>query len=218
MSHNGYYLFALKKYNEDKNKFVIKDGLDFEKYLTYVEDGNNYINEKQMDKLKNIIDINNAYLNIKTQIDIVLKNIQELDSSKKAPLENKYFELLTKANTCEYPKFLNKFIDSINKFYKLPERKLEISKLSNNNIYELYNDIIEISGDIKDLNDYIINEEDYFEIKKDDLNRYTKQKLCLKKLKNQLYKNQNELLNNFNNLQKLHYEVINKLFSLLYID
>lgn len=227
----SYYIPVLNEWKKHKNELIIKNATESEKYLVYIEDGFNYISEKQTKVLQDIISLIDCCKFMDSHIIFMNNFIDANKISKDNNYKCDYQKLFDsffntsyisddKCRDQEIFNYINELINQINILYDLDEKDVcfinmngLIDNSESRNIFDINKIIHEITDDIEDYNEYTIDREDYFEI--NNLNVYTQVKLCLKNMKIQLYKNQNKILKNYKELQTLYYNLINKLHDIL---
>lgn len=226
----SYYIPELNKWKEKKDEVKIKDASKCERHLVFVEDGYNMISGQQIDLLYRMTNYKDELKYIICNVDYVIKYIKKNNISKNENIEcnenlvEDFYSIsyIIDDNECDLKRkqrnYMKKLIEQVNDLYNFKEDILYPS-INCDEIFDIPSEISKISENITDYNDYIIDKEDHFDtinLNGDNMiKEYTQQKLCLKQMKMQLYNNQNKLLKNYDELQTLYYELINKLHNIL---
>ena len=226
----SYYIPELNKWKEEKDEVKFKNASKCEQHLVFVEDGHNMISGQQIDLLYRMTNYKDELKYMICNVDYVIKYIKKNNISKNENIEcnenlvEDFYSIsnIIDDNECDLKRkqrnYMKKLIERVNDLYNFKEDIL-YPPINCDEIFDIPSEILKISENITDYNDYIIDREDYFDtinLNGDNMiKEYTQQKLCLKQMKMQLYNNQNKLLKNYDELQTLYYELINKLHNIL---
>ena len=226
----SYYIPELNKWKEEKDEVKFKNASKCEQHLVFVEDGHNMISGQQIDLLYRMTNYKDELKYMICNVDYVIKYIKKNNISKNENIEcnenlvEDFYSIsnIIDDNECDLKRkqrnYMKKLIERVNDLYNFKEDIL-YPPINCDEIFDIPSEILKISENITDYNDYIIDREDYFDtinLNGDNMiKEYTQQKLCLKQMKMQLYNNQNKLFKNYDELQTLYYELINKLHNIL---